>query len=131
MNPSYPVLRPLIVTFLLLTFVFVTVKLFFGGWGIGPEVVLGANSLFFLVSILVFQIQRRAMANKNPAVFIRSVMAGMMIKMLVAVLAVIGYVLISGKGFNKPAVYISMALYIVYLSVEVAAIMKLNKRKNA
>ena len=71
------------------------------------------------------------MQHSNPNVFIRSVMAGMMIKMFIVIVAVIAYVLLSGKSFNKPAIFISLLLYLVYLAVEVAAVMKLNKRKNA
>ena len=131
MNPAVLVLRPLVITFLFLTGVFLLLKLFFGQWNIGTEVILIANCLFFLVSLLVFRIQAKAMADKNPQVFVRSIMVGMMIKMGVVVAAVAGYVLPNVKGFSRPAVYISLLLYIVYLAVEVAAVTKLNKRKNA
>jgi len=94
-------------------------------------VLLGANVLFFLVSVVAFRIQYNAMQNSNPNVFIRKVMTTMLLKMGVALAAVIAYVLISGKNFNKPAVYISMLIYLVYLVVEVGLVMKLNKRKNA
>jgi len=69
--------------------------------------------------------------NSNPQVFIRRVMLSIMLKMLVAVVAVIAYVLISGKSFNKPAVFISMLVYMLYLVVEVWLLMKQNKTKHA
>ena len=94
-------------------------------------VLIGANSLFFLTSLFAFRVQRKAMENSNPNVFIRSVMGTMMLKMLVCLAAVMAYVLGTGKIFNKPSVYISMLIYLVYLVVEVALVMKLNKRKNA
>lgn len=131
MNPMYPALRPLFFIFLFFTLAGACVLLFARGWGIGPEVILAANVIFFGVSLIVFRMQFRAMNNKNPAVFIRTVMIGMMIKMMVVAGAVVCYVLLSGKLFNRPAVYISMILYVVYLTVEVAAVMKLNRRKNA
>jgi spore maturation protein SpmA len=94
-------------------------------------VLFGANVLFFLVSVMAFRMQYTAMQNSNPNVFIRKVMSTMLLKMGIALVAVMAYVLICGKSFNKPAVYISMLIYLVYLVVEVGLVMKLNKRKNA
>ncbi len=131
MNVRYKVLLPLVLTFSLFTLALLIAKLFFKDSSIDLVVILVANALFFLMSIFVFSIQRKAMQHSNPNVFIRSVMAGMMIKMFAVIVAVITYVLLSGKIFNKPAIFISLLLYLVYLSVEVAAVMKLNKRKNA
>ena len=131
MNVRYKVLQPLVLTFSLFTLILLIAKLFFDNNGIDFIVILIANALFFLMSILVFRMQRKAMQHSNPNVFIRSVMAGMMIKMFIVIVAVMAYVLLSGKNFNKPAIFISLLLYLVYLAVEVAAVMKLNKRKNA
>ena len=131
MHPRYMVLFPLIFTFSLFTLVLLIAKLFFNTGNIDLTVILVANALFFLISLLVFRMQLKAMQHSNPNVFIRSVMAGMMIKMFIVIVAVIAYVLLSGKFFNKPAIFISLLLYLVYLAVEVAAVMKLNKRKNA
>ena len=75
--------------------------------------------------------QYQAMYNNNPNVFIRSVMGGMLIKVFACIIAMVSYYFISGPAFNKPAVYASMVIYIIYLVVEVRAIMKLNKIKNA
>ncbi len=94
-------------------------------------VLMGGNCLFFLVSLFVFRMQYVAMYNSNPNVFIRSVMGGMIIKVFACVIAVVAYYFISKAAFNKPAVYVSMVIYIVYLVVEVRTIMKLNKTKNA
>ena len=131
MNPRSRVLLPLVITFSLTTLVLVAIKFFTAGKGVDIIVLLSANLLFFIMSAFVFGMQQKAMLHNNPNVFIRSVMAGLMIKMFIAIVAVIAYVLFSGKSFNKPAVYISMLLYLVYLAVEVAMVMKLNKQKNA
>jgi hypothetical protein len=58
-------------------------------------------------------------------------MAAMMIKMGVVLAAFIIYILAFGKAVNKPAIYISLVLYFVYMVMEVAIVMKLNKQKNA
>jgi hypothetical protein len=75
--------------------------------------------------------QKKAMQNANPNVFVRSVMAGTMIKMLIIAGAFIVYVLVAGKAINKPALYISIFLYFLYLAIEVTILMKMNKQKNA
>src|SRR5437870_11593248 len=116
MNKTSKVL-PLVYTFLILTCLTVADWLFNKTSPVDHVVVLCANVLFFFMSILVFGMQVKAMQHKNPAVFIRTVMASMSLKMIVCLIAVIGYVLGSGKGFNKAAVYVSLGCYLVYLLV--------------
>jgi hypothetical protein len=131
MNFSFKSVLPLFITFLVLTVLSFAGNLFFTEKGINYLVVMGANCLFFLVSLFVFRMQYVAMYNSNPNVFIRSVMGGMIIKVFACVVAVIAYYFISRAAFNKPAVYISMIIYMIYLIVEVRTVMKLNKTKNA
>jgi hypothetical protein len=121
---------------LLICFIALTVAILLTGYvlkvaGVNYIVLMAANCLFFLVSLLVLRMQRKAMTNKNPNVFVRTVISGVMIKMFVCIAAVMAYVLLSGKYFNKPSVFISMVIYLVYLGVEVSVVMKLNKNKNA
>ena len=131
MNFSFKPVLPLFITFLVLTLFSFAGCLFFADKGINYLVVMGGNCLFFLVSLFVFRMQYLAMHNSNPNVFIRSVIGGMIIKMFACLIAIVAYYFISKTAFNKPAVYISMVIYIVYLVVEVRTIMKLNKTKNA
>ncbi|MEP7239057.1 MAG: hypothetical protein ABI685_14355 [Ferruginibacter sp.] len=131
MNFSFKPVLPLFITFLVLTVLCFAGCFFFAEKGINYAVVMGGNCLFFLISLFVFRMQYVAMQNSNPNVFIRSVMGGMIIKVFACVIAVVAYYFISGTAFNKPAVYLCMVIYIVYLVVEVRTIMKLNKTKNA
>lgn len=131
MNLSFKAVLPLVITFLVLTVVIFAGTIFYKESGIDYVVLMGGNCLFFLVSLVVFRMQYRAMYNNNPNVFIRSVMGGMIIKVFACVIAVVAYYLLSNPAFNKPAVYASMVIYIVYLVVEVRTVMKLNKTKNA
>jgi RsiW-degrading membrane proteinase PrsW (M82 family) len=98
--------------------------------GMDNLVLLGANTLFLLMCILVYFIQKKALSNPNPNVFIRSVMSGMMIKMFSCVIAVLIYTVGSGTAFNKRSVFVSLLLYLVYLAVEVIAVSRLNKKRN-
>ena len=95
---------------------------------INRNVLLGSNLFFMLLCILVFFIQAKALNNPNPNVFIRSITAGMLIKMFATVLAVLAYTAYAGAGFDKKAVFLSLFIYLVYLAAEVMAISKLNKK---
>lgn len=123
-------LLPMFIIFIALTiFIFAASKLW-DTYNIDRSVLMGANLLFMTTGLLVFFMQKNALTNKNPNVFIRSVMAGMMIKMFSTVLAVLAYVVVVGPTYNKRAVFISLFMYLVYLAIEVIAISKLNNKKN-
>ena len=131
MNFSFKTALPLFITFFAITVFIFAGNFFLTNKGIDYAVVMIGNCLFFLISLFVFWMQYLAMYNSNPNVFIRSVMGGMLIKVFACVIAVIAYYFLSGHLFNKPAVYASMVIYIIFLVVEVRTIMKLNKTKNA
>lgn len=116
------------IIFLLLPICFAT---FLVAHHVDHYVLLGANVLFFIISLVSFSIQKRGLANKNPHVFVRSVTGGMMIKMFFVIIAVIVYVFGSGNAFNKRAIFIALLLYLVYLFVEVMVVMKMNKNRHA
>ena len=123
-------LLPLFIIFIVLTIFILSAGKFWNSYNIDKNVLLGANFLFMGTGLLVFFIQKNALTNKNPNVFIRSVIAGMMIKMFSTVLAVLSYVVLVGPTYNKKAVFISLFMYLLYLAVEVIAISKVNSKKN-
>lgn len=124
-------LFPLLFVFIAINTFLLTSSAFFDKHGIDRDVLIVANTLFFLSNFIAFFLQSRALQNKNPNVFVRSMMVSMMIKMLLVLGAFLGYVVVLGKAINKPAIYISIFLYFVYLAIEVAIVLKLNKQKNA
>ena len=124
-------LMPVLIIFITLTiFVFVANGLWVK-YNVDRDVLLGANVLFLLTSIIVFFMQKNALSNANPNVFVRSVIAGMMIKMFSTAIAVLAYVLVVGSTYNTSAVFISLIMYLIYLAAEVMAISKENKNKHA
>jgi hypothetical protein len=130
MYPQKKVIFPLLLVYVIANLVFYAVRVILTKWGIDFTVLLFANSIFFLLSLLTFFMQRRALQNSNPNVFIRSVMGGMLIKMFFIISAVIVYRLIAGNSVSKVSVFSSMFLYLLYLGVEVSIITKLNRQKN-
>jgi len=129
MNAPGRLLLPILVLFLLITVLIFTSTSTLKNLNTDSNVLLAANALLFIITIFSFFIQRNGLNNKNPHVFVRSVMAGMMLKMVFCIIAVFLYVYFIGKDFNKRAVFISLFLYLVYLAAEVYVVMKMNKNK--
>ncbi|NOU37421.1 MAG: hypothetical protein HOO89_01820 [Ferruginibacter sp.] len=123
-------LLPILVIFVTFTTFIILAKPLLLKYDVDSHVLLSANLLFLFLGILVFFIQKNALANKNPNVFIRSIIAGMMIKMFSTVLAILIYVVFTGKNYNTKAVFISLLMYLVYLAAEVIALSAENKKKN-
>jgi hypothetical protein len=124
-------LMPVLVIFIALTIFIIAAKALWVKYNVDSNVLLGANVLFLATSVFVFFMQKKALTNTNPNVFVRSVIAGMMIKMFSTAFAVLAYVLIVGNTYNTSAVFISLIMYLIYLAAEVMAISKENKNKHA
>jgi len=124
-------LLPFIILFILFNNFFLFGKGLLAKWGLDSLVLIIANSLFFIINIVAYTMQKKALKNANPNVFIRSVMASMMIKMAICIVAVLIYALMFRSTFSKYSVFAAMFLYLIYLAVEVRASSKLNKEKNA
>jgi hypothetical protein len=122
---------PLVLLFIFLNTLFLTAPAFFQRMGIDQVVLIIANALFFLINFISFLLAQRALGQPNPNVFTRSIMAGTMIKMGIAAAAFLAYILLFRKTVNKPAIYLSILLYFIYLAAEVAIVLKMNKQKNA
>lgn len=131
MTSRKKIFLPLISIFVVFSGAITASKNLLTKWGIDPNVLLIANALFFLISLLVFFMQRKALSNSNPNVFVRSVMGGMLLKMSVCIICVIVYRLVAGNNVSKISVFAAMFLYLLYLVAEVAVITKLAKQKNA
>ena len=128
MKPSGKIIAPVIIIFVAVTILILALRGFLTARGFDTNVLLGANTLFFLMGMLVFSLQKRALRNPNPNVFVRSVISGMMIKMFACIIAVLAYVMLTGSDYNKRSVFLSLFIYLLYLAAEVAAIMQLNKK---
>ena len=131
MNTHLKQLRPVILLFLIFNILFMQSKNLFAKWGMNADVLLWANILFFLLNVITFLLQKKGVANKNPNVFVRSVMGSMMIKMFVCIIAIGLYAFVWKQYFTKMTVLAAMGLYLIYLGVEVAAATKMNKQANA
>ena len=87
-----------------------------------------ANTFFLSLSLITLALQIKSMKNKNPNVFIRSVMGGILIKMFGTLLAVFVYVIYNDYKFDKGSMFVGLCFYLFYLMAEVTTLMKLNKK---
>jgi hypothetical protein len=131
MNKQSRFILPMVMVFLITNCILLVFGKRLEVWGVNRDMLLGANILFFAVSMIAFFLQRSALKNANPNVFTRSVMGSMFIKMMLVLVVFVVYIMIVRKGINKPAIFGAMFLYLVYLAAEVAGVTKLNKQKNA
>ena len=131
MSNNWKGLVPVAILFLVINVLLFFLKLPMQKAGFSLSVLLAANAILFIITIISFFLQVKGLKNTNPNVFVRSVMGAMMIKMLICVGVVFSYVYASGNTYNKRSVFVALFLYLIYLSVEVMAVMKLNKKKDA
>jgi len=98
---------------------------------IDPLVLGFGNILLFILSLAVFSIQKKALKNTNPQVFVRAIMLGTFIKLMVIAIAVAIYLVASGEDRSVYAVIASMVLYVVYTIIDVRIASKLNRRNGS
>jgi uncharacterized membrane protein len=95
------------------------------------KVVLIANLL--LTAILVWNVWRydRATNYKNPHAMVSGVMSGVVLKLFVLGGAAFIYLYASGEARNVNALFVSMALYIIYTWLEVRLVTNTKKSVDA
>jgi RsiW-degrading membrane proteinase PrsW (M82 family) len=119
--------RPLIVLFVLTTGLFIVFGSRMEAKKIDQNVVLAANLILFIVTLVNLYFQSKNLQNPNSAAVIRGVMAGTFIKLLVLAAAVIIYLVAAGEGRSINAVFVGMALYVIYTWLEVKISLKLKR----
>ncbi len=122
---------PVIFTFIMLVAIIFTFTPQFEKASVAPNVLMGGNLLLFVVTIATIAFQKKSLSNANPNVFIRSIMTGMLLKMVIGAAAVLIYVQMNPDTYSRYGIFGAMIFYLVYLSVEVYVVMKLNRKKNA
>lgn len=96
---------------------------------VSVDVAIVANILLFVVALLNVYFQIKNLQNPNPQAVIRGVMAGTFLKLFILAAAVIIYLLAAGEHRSVNAVFVSMALYIIYTWMEVKISLRLNPKK--
>lgn len=129
---KYPFIKkivPLIALFVFLNIILLSFRdaLILRGFEI--NFILWANVILFLLSFSGFMIQTRGVRSANINAFIRGVYSSVLLKMFIIMGAILIYILVAGGQVNKPALFTSMAIYLLYTSIEVIQLMKIVRKK--
>jgi hypothetical protein len=129
MNNKWKVFFPIVIVFVIVSLIIVAGHKLFDQWKVDTGVVAGTNFILFLITSLSFILAQRGLNNSNPNVFFRSIYSGILLKLFGCIIAAFIYISIYKAHLNKPALFISMGLYLVYTFVEVSVLMKLLKHR--
>jgi hypothetical protein len=123
---------PITLVFIILNGLIITFKGLLENKGFDRDFLIIANLLLYSLCIAGLFLQRKGLQSSNTHAFIRSVYSAMLLKIFVCMAVVMVYIFFNTSTVNKPALFASMGLYLIYTSIEVAALMgTLRKKKNA
>lgn len=123
-------LLPLILLMILVNVLFVVFGNFWKLHQVEISVVIGANTLLFLIAAISLISQLKSVDNPNPHAMVRGVMGSVVLKLFVLGTAAFIYLYAAGSNKSVNALFISMGLYIVYTWLEVRMALRLNPSKN-
>ncbi len=122
---------PVIILFILINAVCFALGNTLNTKGIDHIVLLGANLLLFLLTLITCSIHTRSVFNNNPNAFVRGVMLSSFIKLMVIAASVVIYLIVADEKRSIPAIAIAMFFYILYTILEVKGAMRINREQNA
>ncbi|MEO8112248.1 MAG: hypothetical protein ABI594_19530 [Ginsengibacter sp.] len=126
MTKKYIPLLVLFISVMVIVFVF---KAALQSVGFNISFLYIANTILFVLSFSGFLLQLKGLRSTNTHAFIRGVYASLLLKIFIVIIVVFAYVFLTHGKINKPSLFTSMGLYIVYTSVEVAQLMKIVRKK--
>ena len=112
---------PVIVLFIIINVLFLVFKNPLESADYSVNFILIANVLLFFLTWLVFFILGRDATASNVHRFMRGIYSSFLLKMFVIVGALSIFIVSTGSEVNKPAILISMGLYILYTTDNICA----------
>ena len=122
-------LFPIVFFFIILNAFFLTGENFLEEHGFDQSVLIVGNLIVFLATVFSFLFANRGLKSTNPQAFVRSIYLSIMVKLFVCIIAALIYIFMFRNNLNKPALFMSMGLYLVYTLIEVSVLTKLLKGK--
>ncbi len=95
--------------------------------GVNTFVLQTGNLFLFLIFMVSVWLQRKGMDDKSTHVFLRNVYGGMLLKLFGGAIAAFVYIYLSRGNINKPALFGTMFLYMVYTVIELKVVLKKSK----
>lgn len=119
---------PVVVIFVLLNAILIVFRKSLEARAFDADVMIIANLLLFILCIAGIYLQQKGLSAKGTPAFLRSVYGAMMLKMFVCIIVFFIYAYVAAE-INKPALFASMGLYVLYTGFEVGILMSTIRRK--
>ena len=123
--------RPVIIFFVVVNALCLSCGRWLDAKGIDHIVLMYANLILFLLTLIACFMHVKALRNNNPYAFVRAVTLAAFIKLVVIAAGVAVYLITAGEKRSIYAVAAAMAIYIVYTIFEVKGAIRMNRKKNA
>lgn len=120
-------LIPLVLVFILINSGLLFTRTSLTEMGLDVSVLMTANILLFLIFFISLWLHLRSMANSSTHVFMRNMYSGMLLKLFGGAIAAFVYIYLFREKVNKPALFGSMAIYILYTIIELRSVLKQSK----
>lgn len=122
---------PLVIIFLMVGAAIFVFRNFLQRSGFDWQVLSAGNVFIYIVTVVSMHLLTKGLHAEKTQVFLRNAYTGILVKLFACAGAAFIYILASGKNLNKPALFATMGLYLVYTFVELSVILKQsNAKKN-
>jgi hypothetical protein len=115
--------RPAIFVFFFLNIGFFSMQSRLSEKGFDQEVLVYGNIILFAIFLVSFLMVSKGQRSKNNHEFFRLMYGSFILKLFLLAGIAFAYIITMKKDVNKPALFLCMALYVVYTIIEVTALM--------
>ena len=120
---------PVILLFIILNAFFIAGAQILLRWNADGSILIIANLLLFAITFFSYILAVNGLNSTNPHKFTRAIFSSMLIKLFIGMIAALAYIATYKKDLNKPALFGSMGMYLVYTFLEVYILTRMLKNK--
>ncbi|KYP13581.1 hypothetical protein, partial [Flavihumibacter sp. CACIAM 22H1] len=120
---SRKAMLPLVLVFIVINTALLLFSTRLAETGLDVTVLMTANCLLFLIFFVSLWLHLRSMANSSTHVFMRNMYSGMLLKLFGGAIAAFIYIYLFRDKVNKPALFGSMAIYVLYTIIELRSVL--------
>lgn len=122
---------PLVFVFLVTAALIFVFRNFLELYGFDWTALSVGNLFVYLVTAVSMHLLSKGMNAADTNAFLRNAYSAVLIKLFACAGAAFIYIMLAGKNLNKPSIFTSMGLYLIYTFVELSVIIKQsNAKKN-
>lgn len=121
-------IRPILILFVLVNLLGMTFYSNLPKSGLDPDVLLAGNLFVFIITVFSFWMLLRGLKAKSTTAFLSSIYGSFIIKLAISGLLIVAYAKLKGADMNKPAIFSSLFLYLIYTFLEVKGLLALIRK---